>query len=558
MKINRTLCKLNKKRNGHIQATDSRLSTATCTLSLFLVLLCILLLPPPLSATENNAATAAPTSATTTTPPSPDMEIFASKGLLQWTEQNPYIKKLSETPFWKDLHMSGQLLDILSLSKKLETEVGVQWSQKLIRELITAPAEISMWDLFDKQKDTGFLITIHLQPHFQTLIKMAELYAQSTQKTTAVKKGKFNILKTKWLSKTLFHLVRDKQLILSNRLDLLALTLENYTGKKAVRLFRDSPFYQEFHKPYKSNFKCRVNLGALFKNLMDLLDKENINLALNLNLEKEVNFEPLFMTAQPGFEAEKPDSLTECAAFIPQTPFLAVSGVYPASYLLGILKRLPALKTFEQTEKADLEKDVISLFKENFFFYVNNLQTNDQHNILEGVMGFAMASFNNRERKKITHFLEMMINSGEKGMVDEKVNDKIRVFSQEDKGRPAFCLLENRLLVGTNRDVLIQCLEVYGKKKPSLSDGKTFGQLGADLAKGGYCQVLFNPAGFCRSVGEHLLYVAGSSRTFNAADIKHRIIPALDILGKIPTFALFLDLQKETLKGNIKFIEKTK
>ncbi|MCU0288369.1 MAG: hypothetical protein MUF15_18490, partial [Acidobacteria bacterium] len=41
---------------------------------------------------------------------SPDVEIFMKKGIYQWAETNPYMKKLTSTLFWDDLQRSGQFI----------------------------------------------------------------------------------------------------------------------------------------------------------------------------------------------------------------------------------------------------------------------------------------------------------------------------------------------------------------------------------------------------------------------------------------------------------------
>ncbi|HLP48418.1 MAG TPA: hypothetical protein VK469_20930, partial [Candidatus Kapabacteria bacterium] len=152
-------------------------------------------------------------------PQPPDIEIFMKKGIYQWAQNNPYMKKLAATLFWEDLQRSGQFIGLMTMGAQLEKQTGLRLDANYIRELLDAPMEISLWDAFKKDETPRFVIVMDVEPKYQWLIKLAEVYAQTIKKSTVIEQDNLKILKTEWLDNTLFHLVQNKQLIVSNNLE---------------------------------------------------------------------------------------------------------------------------------------------------------------------------------------------------------------------------------------------------------------------------------------------------------------------------------------------------
>lgn len=495
------------------------------------------------------------TEETTVQPTKPDVEIFLEKGIYQWTQNNPYIKKLASTKSWEDLKLSGQFIGLLTLGNQLEKQLGVQFSSALIRELLKAPIEISLWDVFEKDKDTNFVIALDLQPQLLSLVKLAELYSQSIKKSTAIKKNNYNILKTRWLKQHFFHLVHQNQLVVSNDLDYLLNIMGKVSKEGIISSFRSSIFYRNYHQPNSGTFKCRINLVTWLKNLQDILDKDDMQLAVNMDLDETVNYYPFYLTADPGFQAERMCKLADCSHLIPKEPLLALSGLYPSRYYLGMFRYLPSVKALQGDQALDIKKDLVPLFNERFFFYIKNLETSDTDNFLNGVMGFSLNKCTAEQKQKIIDFVQLVMTQSGKEMKKEKLKAGIEIYRYPDADEPAFCVLKRWLLVGTGVEQLKQSIAVYSKKISSISDGKEYRGLKKAFSRKGYCHIYFSPSLFFQSLGQHMLFLAKSASDFNAADVKHKILPVVDILSEMSSFGVFLNLKGEILKGEVKFVK---
>jgi hypothetical protein len=109
--------------------------------------------------------------------------------------------------------------------------------------------------------------------------------------------------------------------------------------------------------------------------------------------------------------------------------------------------------------------------------------------------------------------------------------------------------------VSTGVDRLKECLAVFSKRAASLADAKEYRVLKKDFSRKSYLQLYFTPAHFFRSLGEHFLFLAKTASDFNAADVKHKILPVTDILAKMSTLGVFLELKGESLEGKVEFVE---
>lgn len=488
----------------------------------------------------------------TITPPPPDIEIFTDGGIYQWVETNPYMKKLTASQFWEDLQLSGQFIHLLSVRDKLEQQLGFQPDPGTFKELLNSPMEISLWNAFKTDKATTFVFIMDIQPQFQALIKLAEFYVKTQKKSKSVG----NILETRWMEQTLYHLVRDNQLLVSNSLPPLSRILEKTPQGKPVKRFRNSQFYKDFLLPYGGNFKCRVNLTAWFKNLEGLLDKDRMELALNVELGETVTYHSFFLSADPGFHAGELCSLDDCKALIPKEPVLAAAGLYSSSYYLGLLKRLPNFKDMRDYPGLNIEKNVIPFFNERFFFYITGFQKNDSQNLLDGVMGFSLNKCTPKEKKAITTLAKMVVTPPGEEMEVEKQRDNVHIYRFTEPNDPAFCLLDQWLLVATGVEPLKESIAVYSKKKPCIADGTAYRAIEQEISKKRFGHLLFSPSRFFGDLGLHMNFHSKSAKEFNAVDVTYKILPVFKILSEIPTFALFLDEQKGTLKGNVQFCEK--
>ncbi len=485
-------------------------------------------------------------------PATPDIEIFTGGGIYQWTQTNPYMKKLSTTQFREDLQLSGPFIQLLSAANKMEQQLGIQWDPKIMEELLNSPMEISLWNAFERDKTTTFVFVMDIKPQFQALVKLAEFYVKTQKKSKTVG----NVLETQWMEQTLYHLVRNNQLLIANSLPPLSRILEKTPRDKPVKPFRNSPFFKTFCQPYNGNFKCRVNLAAWLTNLEGLMDKDRMDLAANIDLGETVVYHSFFLSADPGFQSSEHCSLADCKEVIPKETVLAAAGLYASPYYLGLIKRLPGFKDLQKEYKINVEKDVFPFFNERFFFYVTGFQKNDSENILDGVIGFSLNKYNPKEKKAIISFVKLVITPGGEEMETEKYTDNIDIYRYSQPNEPVFCLLDHWLLVGTGIEPLEESLAVYTKKKPSMADGTAYRAMEPELSKKGFGHVLFSPPRFFDSLGAHLLFLAKSVKEFNSVDVTYKILPAFKILSEIPPFALRLDAQEETLKGKIEFCEK--
>jgi hypothetical protein len=74
---------------------------------------------------------------------------------------------------------------------------------------------------------------------------------------------------------------------------------KNGSKDGTIHSFRGSDFYRDFHQSQEGNFKCRIDLLACLQNLKDLLVKNSMQLAINMDLDKTVNIYSLYLSADP-------------------------------------------------------------------------------------------------------------------------------------------------------------------------------------------------------------------------------------------------------------------
>lgn len=484
-------------------------------------------------------------------PSPPDIEIFTGGGVFQWLDKNPRMKELADTQFREDLLLSGQFIQLLTAGDKLQQQLGFQPDADTVKELLNSPVEISLWNVFDTEKTTSFLLVMDIQPQFRALLKLAELYAKTTKRSKPVG----DMLETQWMEQTLYHLVRDNQLLVSNSREPLSHALENTPEGKPVKPFRNSQFYNDFLQPHKGNFKCRVNLAAWLKNLEGVLDKDRMELAINMDLGETVTYHSFFLSADPGFHGDEQCSLDDCKELIPKEPVTTAAGLYSAPYYLGLLKRLPNFKTLQNEHDLNVEKDVIPFFKKRFFFYFTGFQNNGSENLLDGVMGFSLDKYTPKQKEAITTFVKLVMTQPGEEMEAEKQRDDIYIYRYTGPNEPAFCLLDGWLLVGTGVEPLKESIAIYTKKKPSIADSPDYRAVEQELSKKRFGHMLFSPSRFFNSLGDHMNFLAKSSKEFNAVDVTYKILPVFKILSEIPTFALFLDEKEKNLEGKVQFVE---
>jgi hypothetical protein len=477
--------------------------------------------------------------------PRPDVEMFASAGFYHWIEKSPYVKKIAETAFWEDVRLSGQWVGILGLGNRLEEQLGMPVSALIIREILSAPMEAALWNAFGKEERTLFVVTLDLKPQLKSLVKLVETYAGATQRSTVIKRNNLDILETQWGGHTFYHLVRRNQLVFSNHLDYLL----------SLKPFRDSGFFREYHKGRGGNLKFRVNLAAWLKNFKEALARKEMNLAVNMDLGESVRFHSFSLIAEPGFKAEELNSLESCGPMIPRRAMLAVSGVYPAAYYLGKIKELPGFQDLNNELQLDTDKDVAPFLNERFFFYVRDLQEQDTANILNGAAGFSLNAAAPEQRRKIEDFVRLVMTRKGQTMQPQELTGGLKVYRYKDPLQPAFCITDGWLLVGAGYDQLRESLAVLAKKRSSITDSLGYRELEKRFAVNAYWHIFFNSPRFFKSAANHLLYRGKSSNLYNAADVKHKLLPVLDILADIPAFGIFIGIDNNVLKGEVKFIE---
>lgn len=485
----------------------------------------------------------------------PDIEIYMNKGIYNWVEKNPYIKKLSSTRFWEDLQLSGQFINLLTMGDKIENQTGIHLGSSYMSEILDAPVEISIWNIFDKDNDNSYVLVMDVDPKYQGLIKLAEVYVQTIKKSQTIEKNNIKLLKTEWLDSTLFHAMVKNQLVVSNDLKALTYILEKAKKDAPIRTFRDSGFYKTYNESQNGNLKCRIDMGSWFENLKSIINKKEMQLAINMDLDENVNFYTLYLTGNPGFKSSDTTSLDQCKDFIPREPIFALSGSYDPQFYMNLIKNLPNYNGPNDANRPNIDKDILPFFNERFFIYITELENKNTPNIVNGIIGFSLDKLKPDQQKKIIDFIQIVM-TGNTGMMkiekgDQKNTPDIYHFEQNDT--PTFCIIDKWLLIGTDINSLKQSLSVYNKKIPNISDGKGYQKLSKNLSSKGFLQMLIEPAPFCKTIIDHLLHVADG---FGPAEVKLKIQPAADIFSTIPTFGIFFELQKDMLKGKVEFAGK--
>jgi hypothetical protein len=490
---------------------------------------------------------------------SPDVEIFMKKGIYQWAETNPYMKKLTSTLFWDDLQRSGQFISLMTMGAQLEKQTGLRLDANYIRELLDAPTEISIWDAFEKDQTPRFVIIMEVEPKYQSLIKLAEVYVQTIKKSTVIEQDNLKILKTEWLDNTLFHLVKNKQLIVSNNLDVFLQVMRTVSKDGTVHPFRDSEFFRNFNDTKEGNFKCRIDLSAYLKNIIDFLGKNSMQLAINMELDKTVNIHSLYLTSDPPLSAPELCTLDESKEFIPREPALAAAALYAPRFYLQMIADSSYFQVLNAGLNLDMENEIMPLFSERFFFYIMNFQDAGNPNILNGVVGLYLNKCSPAQLEKIISFVNALMSKPGQEMTIEKEKQKngLDIYRFSDPAKPAFCVAGNCILVGTGVEALKESLLVYRKKSPCLSDGKAYQALEKEFSAKCYSQILLNPAQLFKSLAGHLQFVGSSPGDFTVADVKLKILPAIDIVSQIPNFGIFWLYNKKSLAGKVRFVEQT-
>ncbi len=480
----------------------------------------------------------------------PEIELFAATGFYQWLETNPYLEKLSTTAFWEDLKLSDQFLGLASLRHRLENQLGLAVSKSLIKEFMSAPMELSLWNAFNEQTDTVFVMSLEINPTLQGLVKLMEIYAKNTNKLNPIKTNNLEIHQTQWGKKPLFHLLLKNQLLLSNNQDyLITMCGKGNPGKR----FRDSTFFKKYLHSHPGNVKCRLDLMALLKNFKAPLEKNTMFLGIAMDLGQTVRFHALTITPDPPLLTKQTVTLADCKNVIPVSPIWTYVGVYPAHYYIKMIEGLPGFAAKNETTRLNVAKDVMPFFNNRFFVYFSQFQDQEHPNVFDGLMGFSLNPFNKTQRDKLIAFTRMVITKKDMGMRLEAEKGELPVYRYDEENRPAFCITENWLLIGTTYYELKESLAVLTKKKSAISDSPAYRAMEPMFSKKSYCQILINPAQFFQTFGRHLAFVAQAADNFNALDIKNKILPAFDILGQIPAFGLFLEKKDKNLHGNITF-----
>ncbi len=489
----------------------------------------------------------------------PDIEVFLSEGISQWSENNPFMKKISTTAFWHSLELSEQFIGILTAGNEVEREVGQPIGKPLIDELLGSPVELSVWDAFEKDTDTPFVAVMDLKPSFSALVKLASAYAESIKKSSPMVEKGFKILQTDWLSKTLFHTVQGNQLVLSNNKNCLAYILGKVPKGGSIKTFRDSAFFKNFHENQKGNFKCRIDLSVWLKNLKGLLDKENMQLALNGDLKAGVEFYSIFITAKEGFKAKDLCSLDDCKQFIPKEPMAAAAGLISTGYYLEMLDQLLYFNESKGTgHHADVQKDLVPVLTERFFVYLTGLRDTGHPNIINGVIGFSLAPYTPAQREKLLSFVQWLMKTGDEPKKKETLEKGLDIYRSTEDDWPAFCIVDRWLLIGSGVEPLKESLAVYKKKKANISDGSIYQKLETGFIKKGFFHVFVDPVQCFKALASHIDFLAESATDYNAADVEKKITPATDVFAGIPAFGIFMDLENANLKGQVTFVDSKK
>lgn len=475
----------------------------------------------------------------------PDVEMFAAKGLYRWLEKSPYLKKIAETPLWQDVKLSGQAVHLMSLNNRLEKQLGTDISKNIIREFLSAPMEVSLWNAFDEDEPLIFTVTLDVKPQLKGLVQVAELYGKSAKKTKVIQRDGRDILETRWAGRTFYHLVHKNQLILSNSLDHLP----------AAGSFRQSQFYTDFHKNKPGGLKLRISLGAWLKNVIRSLGKESMDLAIDMDLDEKVEIHSFSIIATPGFETETNNSMQACSAWIPRRAALAVAGVYPAKFFLMQIKELDIFPILNVELKLDIEKEVMPYFGERFFFYIETLGDASTNNILNGAAGLELNGMNDKQKSRLLDFLRLVMTRKKQSMVEEEYPDGLTIYRYKDERQPAFCITPQWLLLATGYRQLTTTLDINAKKRTNISDSLDFRTIEKELSTDSYWQILFHPPRFFKSAAKHFRYRAQSATLYNPVDVEKKILPVLNILGTIPSFAIFTGIDNKMLRGEVRFIE---
>jgi hypothetical protein len=482
----------------------------------------------------------------------PDIEVFAADGIYRWAQSNPYLKKIKTTHFWEDLTLSGHFIELISLDNNLEIQLGTRINAAIVEEMLKSPVEITVYDLFEKDASPTFILVMDIRPQFKALIKLAEYYAIAVKQSSLIK----GVVKTQWMEENIYHCVRGNQLIVSNSHDLLMQLIDETPKDQPAAIFRNTSFYKKFHQSFPGNFKCRIDLGSWLKNIKELLDKDRIDLAVNMDLGETITYYPFFLDADPGFtDSSEQNSLANCINLVPKGPMIAVAGLYSSRYYLGVLRRLPGLKTLLEENDIDMEKKVLPSFNERFFFYIDGFQNDDSQNLVNGVMGFGLNKCTPGQREALISLVRLVMTRTGGEMAAEKQGENIEIYRCTEAEEPAFCVLDDWLLVAAGYDQLIKSLAVYTKKKPSLSDGKTYRSFEKEFSKNTFGNILVSPSQFFQALGSHIEFLGKSAQDFNIVDVSHKIHPLFEILSEIPPFGLFLTPRETYLEGKVAFVE---
>lgn len=489
---------------------------------------------------------------------SPDVEIFLEKGISSWMENNPYMKQIMGTSFWNDFQLSHQFIGLLTLSTELETQMGFSLDKNYIRDLLSCPMEILMWNLFEKEADTQYVVVIDVDPKLQTLIKLGEFYARSTKKSKEIQKDNISFLETEWLDNTLYHVMTKKQLIISNNKDNFIKIMGKQSKESIVTPFRGSEFFKNYHKSEGGNFKCRIDMASQFSKLLNLLNKEKLELAINMDLGEKVEYYGLYMIANPGFKASESGTLEDVGDIIPREPVMAFSGLYTPGYYLGLLEDLDYFKEIKKKISLDLNKDLIPFFGERFFFYIQNFQDAENPKIVNGVLGFSLKKMNSSQQNKIISFLQLLMNNPAHPMSSEKDpgNKKQTIYYTTEPGAPAFCLTDKWLLVGTSYQSLIEALGVGAKKAACLTDGKEYKVLSGVFEKKGFGHLFIDFPRVFASLEKHILFKGEDNANFNVSDVQEKLLPLVKILSGIPPSGIYWELKNGLLRGKMTFVSK--
>lgn len=493
--------------------------------------------------------------------PEPDVEIYLENGVWDWFESDLYIKELSKTEAWKDLPLSDPYINLMTLGTRLEKDLKIPMGETFVKELLKSPMEILLWDVFEHEKKTAFFVALDIKPGYEHLLKLGQAYTKSFKNSTSVNINNLQILQTNTSGETIFHVVKDNQLLLANHPQIfqyLPVTAEK--GKKVTK-FRSSTFFAEHMKKEKGNLKIRVNLLAWLKNLNSVLDKKFLHLGINITTGKFLTYESITLKAEPGFEPGQKGSMTPCLQWIPKTPAFSVSGAFRARHFLELFWNLPMVQAQKEQLGFDLETGLAPMFGDRFFVYVDSLQTTETPHIINGAMGFSLNGLDKNQQEKVAAFVRWVMEPENLPMKKETAGKKekeVTVYRFEAAERPAFCVSKDFLIVGSGYLQLMKSVDVYHKKIPSLSDSKAYGSVAKEMNKEGFFHLYFRPSVFYGNLGEHMMFSAKSANDFNSLDVEKKILPMLNVLKKMSPAAMVLDgvrdgSDKHTLKGKIGF-----